>query len=187
MCSSRILAASLVAFGSACAPHPVLPATQPSAEPAVRTRGSGGLALAVSPVEFRNSWHTSLRVTLQNTSEDWLWVHYGGRDFDKAFWFEVTDEQADVKAGYNCAGRSEIPARGLYVMLGPGGEYSWRDSLDCYAVNRRGPWRVTARFKETALVPDPAPPHAVFWFVGEATSNSVQYVPAVDYPGIPAP
>jgi len=175
----------LVATLPACASVTGREAPQALPLPPSRTTGSGALSVKLAPIEFHDAWRTTIRVTLRNISHDWLWVQYGGRGFEAVFGFEVKDEQRGVRAGNNCATRSELADAGLYVMLGPDGEYSWDDSLDCFAVDRREPWRVTAHFRQTAAAPDAPPPHAVLWFVGEAMSNAVEYVPAADYPGIP--
>jgi hypothetical protein len=145
------------------------------------------LQLAIAPATATGEAQDHVRVTIRNVSDQHLWLNYALRSGPKSMtefqiWFEATSAAGQTREEEHCAYHLAPPDPNTYFPLAPAAEYSVLRSVACFAFPDKGPWRLTAHYKDRneSLLP---PPEHARWFSGEIVSNTIE----VEVPAPPKP
>jgi hypothetical protein len=176
-----------VAFGCAASPRPPeTPSCEDARKPVARSRvgereqvtDANLLQLAIAPATDSGEAQDHVRVTIRNVSDQYLWLSYALRSGPKSMsefqiWFEAISATGQTREEEHCAYRLAPPDPDAYFPLAPGAEYSVLRSVACFAFPDKGPWRLTAHYKDRGdtLLP---PPEYARWFSGEIVSNTIE-------------
>jgi len=127
-----------------------------------------------------------IRFRLSNVSKSVLWLTYSfgvsPHGPGVTSWLEVTDLATNNALPWHC---SEAVAIGsgepLYILLGPGDEYSNAGTLECFLPAHHATIRVVAHYQDSNTKP-PRAPSISSWFNGHVISNVLEIeVPELDF------
>lgn len=136
---------------------------------------AGVLQMTIAYVAGRPDGMGSIRVTLTNVSEEFLWLRQAGLGPRgvSVQWLDVMDVSTGQQVDWACKHRGYSSAEPLYVVLPPEGVESRVYAMDCSLRPEGGPFDVTAHFHDSATRTPESPP-GTHWFRGHLVSNTVR-------------
>jgi hypothetical protein len=143
-----------------------------------QTTSTDSLALAIQRAEPFGLAQATIRLTLRNASHrDAIWMNsrmaiYGTRSWTEV-WLDVEHVPTRKRFEASCHGLPVPARREYYILLRPLDEFTTHSSLACFPFPDRGPWRITAHYRDMNKTP-PRPPKRVSWFSGTLTSNTIE-------------
>jgi hypothetical protein len=137
-----------------------------------------GLSIESVPPRPRSGSRLSIRVTLRNVSDKWLWMNYG---FGIAppggygpLWLDVAELGTGRNLEWHCSDGNVVPDEtARYILLGPDDEYSMTGRLECFLPAESARIRVVAHYQDRKQSAPPPPAHS-HRFVGKLVSNALE-------------
>jgi hypothetical protein len=116
-------------------------------------------------------------LTLKNVSKEGpLWVSMRmlmGPPQGGDVWLDVVHARTGEKLEVTCDTSGGVRRKEHYVVLTGEALFSVVRPLPCMTFSSKGPWRITAHYKDDNSHP-PQPPFATKWFSGELVSNTIE-------------
>ena len=128
-----------------------------------------------------------LRLTLENTSDEWLWLNYdlglGPKRSSSTLWAEVSSVETGSEARWSCARKSLPDGPPRYIEFPPSARLSIVLLLSCYEFPAQGHVKIALHFRELQGNPPTRGDSSAIWYRGNATSNVLE-IPVDPTPAI---
>lgn len=161
---------------AACCGATVQPPASPDAVRALTDPSALGLTLERTE-DASVQGGERLRLTLENKSDNWLWVNadlgLGPKQSASTLWADVLDEARGSPARWSCAQKTLPSGPARYLELPPSGRYSIVLPLSCYEFPLNGTTKIVVHFRDTPKSAPALGSTTSPWFRGQASSNAL--------------
>lgn len=170
--------------------HHAAPESQHAHPVSISTADATALRLTIEPEQSGAPPRGErLRLTLENTSDEWLWLNYGlglgPRESGSTLWAEVTGVETGSEARWSCARKSLPKGEPRYIELPPSARLSIVLLLACYDFPTQGHVKIVVHFRDLEANPPPPFDTNALWYRGGARSNVLELAVDPSHAAVP--